>query len=83
VTEADFLRRVEIGTERNYGSWITFFMGPAKLAEEYVHSHGRKVAEVMTPDPVTVETPARVEPRKPVSALPGNAPDIATRRISQ
>jgi CBS domain-containing protein len=54
VTEGDFLRRVETGTERNRGGWIAFLMGPSRLAEEYVRTHGRKVAEVMTPDPVTV-----------------------------
>jgi signal-transduction protein with cAMP-binding, CBS, and nucleotidyltransferase domain len=34
-------------------------MGPGRLAAEYVHSHGRKVSEVMTPDPMTIdeETP--------------------------
>lgn len=54
VTEGDFLRRVETGTERTRGGWIAFLKGPGGLAEEYVHTHGRKVAEVMTPDPVTV-----------------------------
>lgn len=54
VTEGDFLRRVETGTERHRGGWIAFFMGPGRLAEEYVRTHGRKVAEVMTPDPITV-----------------------------
>ena len=54
VTEGDFLRRVETGTERNRGGWIAFLMGPGRLAGEYVRTHGRKVAEVMTPQPVTV-----------------------------
>ena len=29
-------------------------MGPGRFADEYVHSHGRKVEEVMTPDPQTI-----------------------------
>ena len=54
VTEGDLLRRAEIQTERKRPRWITFLLGPNRLAEDYVHSHGRKVAEVMTPKPVTV-----------------------------
>jgi CBS domain-containing protein len=61
VTEGDFLRRVETGTERNRGGWIAFLMGPGRLAEEYVRTHGRKVAEVMTPDPVTVGEDTRLD----------------------
>jgi len=54
VTEADFLRRTETGTERRHPRWLEFLLGPGKLADEYVHSHGRKVQEVMTPNVVTV-----------------------------
>ena len=43
VTEADFLRRVETGTERRRARWLEFLMGPGRLADEYVHTHGRKV----------------------------------------
>ena len=54
VTEGDFLRRSEIGTERRRPKWIEFLLGPGWLAEDYVHASGRKVAEIMTCDPVTV-----------------------------
>jgi CBS domain-containing protein len=54
VTEGDFLRRVETGTERQRPRWLSFLLGPARLAQEYVHTHGRKVAEVMTSDVVSV-----------------------------
>jgi CBS domain-containing protein len=59
VTEGDFLRRAETGTARRRPRWLEFFVGPGKLAEEYAHAHGRKVSEVMTPDPITIteETP--------------------------
>ena len=49
VTEGDFLRRREIGTERQRPKWLEFVLGPGKLAEEYVHTSGRKVEEIMTP----------------------------------
>ncbi len=54
VTEGDFLRRREIGTERQRPKWLEFVLGPGKLAQEYVQTSGRKVAEIMTPDPWTV-----------------------------
>jgi len=60
VTEGDFLRRTETGTERRHRPrWLEFLLGPERLADEYVHSHSRKVEEVMTRRVVTVaeETP--------------------------
>jgi CBS domain-containing protein len=54
VTEGDFLRRTEIGTQRRRRRWIEFLIGPGRLAIEYVHACGRKVREIMTPDPCTV-----------------------------
>jgi CBS domain-containing protein len=55
VTERDFLRRTELGTERTRPRWAEFLFGTAELADDYVRSHARKVEEVMTHDVVTVE----------------------------
>ena len=52
VTEGDFLRRSELGTERKRSRWLEFFVSPGKAADEYVHAHGRKVEEVMSTDVV-------------------------------
>jgi len=54
VTEGDFLRRSELGTERA-ARWIEFLLGTGKLAEDYVHAAGRKVQDVMTDEVHTVE----------------------------
>src|SRR4249919_3017941 len=54
VTEGDFLRRAETGTERRRPRWLEFLLGPGRLADEYTHAHGRTVAEVMTRDPRTI-----------------------------
>jgi CBS domain-containing protein len=54
VTEGDFLRRAETATERKRPRWLAFLAGPGKLADEYVHTHARKIADVMTPEPFTV-----------------------------
>jgi CBS domain-containing protein len=61
VTEGDFLRRAEIGTERHPKRWVEFLVDIGPLAEEYAHSHGRKVEEVMTRDVVTVTEDASLE----------------------
>lgn len=54
VSESDFLRRSEIGTERKRSPLLRFFAGAGKLATEFVHERGRKVEDVMTRDPITV-----------------------------
>jgi CBS domain-containing protein len=48
LSEGDFLRRQETRTERRRSRWLEFLMGPGRIAADYSHSHGSKVAEVMT-----------------------------------
>jgi CBS domain-containing protein len=61
LTEGDLLRRGETGTERHRPRWLEILMGPGRLAEEYVRTHGRRIGEVMTHDPISVtpETPLK------------------------
>lgn len=61
LSEGDFLRRREAGTERRRSRWLEFLMGPGRLAVEYSHSHGNKVTEVMTTDVHTVTEDANLE----------------------
>jgi CBS domain-containing protein len=60
ISEGDLLRRAETGTERRRSWWGMFGRGSAELAAEFVKTHGRKVADVMTRDIVTArrDTPA-------------------------
>jgi CBS domain-containing protein len=60
VTEGDFLRRSEIGTQRRRPRWIEFFI-PGRLANEYVHASGRRVDEIMSVDVHTVDERAPLE----------------------
>jgi CBS domain-containing protein len=55
LSEGDLLRRPEIGTERGRLRWLDALFGPYDAAKEYVRSHGRKIKDVMTRDPVTVK----------------------------
>jgi len=54
VTEGDFLRRGELGTQRRRPRWLEFLIGPGRLAAEYVRACGRKVEDIMTADPCTI-----------------------------
>src|SRR5262249_31803942 len=54
VTEGDFMRRTETGTQRRRPRWLEFLMGPGPLANEYVQASGRKVEEIMTRDVMTI-----------------------------
>jgi CBS domain-containing protein len=54
VSEGDFIRRSEIGTQRKRGRFLKFILGPGNAATNFVHEHGSKVAEIMTPEPLTI-----------------------------
>lgn len=55
LTEGDLMRRAELGTERKHPHWLEFILGPGRLAQEYVDTHGRRVEEVMTADVVSID----------------------------
>lgn len=59
ITEGDLLHRAETGTERRRSPWLSFLLGPGRVAQEFVASHGRTVRELMTAEVVSVdaETP--------------------------
>lgn len=61
ISEGDFIRRAEIGTERKRGRWLRFLVGPGRTADDYVHEQGRKVGEIMTPNPITVTEDSTLE----------------------
>jgi len=76
VTEGDFLRRGELGTQRQRPRWLEFLLGPGRLASEYVRASGQKVSQVMTTEAKTItpETPledvVRLMERHRVKRLP-------------
>jgi CBS domain-containing protein len=89
LTEGDLLRRSETGTERHRRPWLEFLMGPGRLAEDYVKTHGRRVAEVMTREVVSVgpETPlgevVQVMERRHVKRLPVLDRDVLVGIVSR
>ena len=54
VSEGDFIRRSEIGTQRKRGRFLNFILGPGKAAADFVHEHGSRVDEIMTTQPLTI-----------------------------
>ena len=61
VSEGDFIRRSEIGTQRKRSRWLKFLLGPGEAASDFVLEHGRKVSEVMTREPLTVTEDTTIE----------------------
>ena len=55
VTEGDLLRRVETGTERHRPRWSEPFSSNSLLAAEYIKSHAKRVADIMTREVFSVE----------------------------
>lgn len=54
LSEGDFIRRAEIGTEKRRGRWLTLLAGVNQVALDFARQHGRKVGQIMTPDPITI-----------------------------
>ncbi len=61
ITEGDLLARAELGTEKKRAKWLEFLFGPGRSAEDFVQSHGRRVEEVMTRSPFTVQPSAGLD----------------------
>jgi CBS domain-containing protein len=61
ISEGDFIRRAETGTQRMRGRWLTLLAGTDQVAADFVHEHGRKVGEIMTRNPLTVTEEAQLD----------------------
>jgi CBS domain-containing protein len=76
ISQGDFIRRAEIETQRKRGRWLKFLVGPGRTASAFVRERGRRVGEIMTPEPCTVTEDATLEDivelmeRKNVKRLP-------------
>ena len=60
VSEGDLIHRVEAGTERHRSWWLELLTGKEILAHEFVKSHARKAADVMTRNVVSVQPDAQL-----------------------
>jgi len=55
VSEGDLMRRAEAGTDRQRSWWLEALTSNEALATEFVKSHARKVADIMTRRVVTAK----------------------------
>jgi CBS domain-containing protein len=74
VSEGDLLRRVEVGTEPHPRWWEFLIGGSDRLAGDYIKSHGRRAADVMTRKVYTIAEDA---PLAEIAEL------LETRRIKR
>src|SRR6185437_3711836 len=63
ITEGDLIRRVELGTSGRQPGWLSTFVHRGRIAGDYVHTHGRKVREVMTSEVISTS------PNAPLSRI--------------
>ena len=61
VTEGDLLRRDELGTERRRSWWLRLMVSPGRQAADFTRTHGRRVADVMTREVISVDVHAALE----------------------
>ena len=54
LSEGDFIRRAEIGTEKTRGRWLALLAGFDQIAIDFARQHGRKVGQIMTSNPITI-----------------------------
>ncbi len=60
VSESDLIKQVSGRHDETPGFFKSLFADPQKMAQQYLKSHGRTAADIMTTDPITVteDTPA-------------------------
>lgn len=61
ISEGDFIRRSEIGTQRRRSRFLRLILGPGRAASDFVQEHGCTVSEVMTTEPMTVAEDTSLE----------------------
>jgi CBS domain-containing protein len=61
ISEGDLMRRPESETEHRRSWWLSLFMQPEAQTHEYVKIHGRRAADVMTTDVITVDEHTSLE----------------------
>jgi len=55
VSDGDLIRRPEIGTTKRHSWWLELISNKWASATEYIKSHSRKVADVMTREVITAK----------------------------
>lgn len=54
LSEGDFIRRVELGTDKKRSRWLSLLAGNEQDALDFARQNGRKVGQIMSPKPITI-----------------------------
>jgi CBS domain-containing protein len=60
VSEADFLRRSELGTEKSQAHWLGSIFMPGHAADIYARAHAKHIDQIMTTDVATIDENANL-----------------------
>ncbi len=61
VSEGDFLRRAEIGTDRKRSWWLVLLAQEKSLAADYIKAHAKRIGDVMTRRVITASPEASLD----------------------
>jgi CBS domain-containing protein/ribosomal protein S17 len=61
LSEGDFIRRVELGTEKKRSRWLSALAGDDQVALDFARQHGRKVSQIMSSRPITIDEDTTLE----------------------
>jgi len=76
VSEGDFLHRSEIGTQqRQRPWWLALMAGDQGLAADYIKSHAKSVADIMTRDVITAD------PDTPLNEIAATLEEHGIKRV--
>lgn len=61
LSEGDFIRRVELGTDKRRSRWLSVLVGADQTAIDFARQRGRKVSQIMSPEPITINEETTLE----------------------
>src|SRR5262245_2689339 len=82
VSEGDLIRRPETGTARRPSWWLSLLASERTLAIEYLKSHSRNVADVMTRDGITADPTRRLATSQPSWSGTASSVSLLLRAVS-
>ena len=61
LSEGDFIRRVELGTDKKRSRWLSLLAGNEQDALDFARQNGRRVGQIMSLKPITIDEETTLE----------------------